>query len=71
MNCCICDKPVNIHSDGGCAVMLAFCIGHNTNLQNNSFCKECAEALVIPHFKAYADATGIEIHGLNDIEKGE
>lgn len=65
MKCEVCGKEdINIHSDGGCAVMMAFCIGHDANLLNNAFCNECAEALVIPHIKAYADATGIYIAGL-------
>lgn len=71
MNCCVCGKEdVNISTDGGCAIMMAFCVGHDTNLQNNCFCKDCYEALVKPHIKAYSVSTGLYIAGLSD-EVGE
>lgn len=67
MNCAVCGKEnVSVSTDGGCAIMLAFCVGHDTNLLNNCYCKDCYETLVKPCFKAYSDATGLFIGGLDE-----
>lgn len=46
-DCNCCGKEVDVNN-GGCALMMAFCINHSTTLTNIAFCKECYEALVKP-----------------------
>ena len=40
--CNICGHEVKVE-DGGCALMMAFCRRHTTNLINLAFCKSCYE----------------------------
>lgn len=52
MNTCnLCKREVDIN-DGGCALMMAFCRKHTTNLINISFCKDCYNAFLDRHMRA-------------------
>ena len=50
-DCKCCGKEVDVNN-GGCALMMAFCIGHTTTLTNIAFCKECYEVLVEKDLKS-------------------
>ena len=45
LKCKRCKKEVDVNN-GGCAIMLAFCRNHNTNLINVSFCADCYKKYV-------------------------
>lgn len=49
--CNLCNREVDIN-DGGCALMMAFCRQHTTNLINISFCKDCYNAFLDKHLRA-------------------
>lgn len=43
--CHKCNKEVDVNN-GGCAIMLAFCRNHTTNLINLSYCHDCYNTFV-------------------------
>ncbi len=57
-NCQICGNEVDIAS-GGCALMVAFCRNHSTNLSNISVCNDCYDNLVKRHIKGLSDTLGL------------
>lgn len=63
--CQLCKKEVDVN-DGGCALMVAFCRNHSTNLTNISFCRECYDALLKEPLKRLADAACVEWYGVED-----
>lgn len=44
-NCHKCGKEVDVNA-GGCAMMIAFCRNHTTNLINLSFCRDCYDKFI-------------------------
>lgn len=61
--CQLCKKEVDVNG-GGCALMVAFCRNHSTNLTNISFCRDCYNALLKEPLKRLADAACVEWYGL-------
>jgi len=58
--CNLCDGDVDITS-GGCAIMMAFCRKHTTNLINVSFCSECYEKFLAEPMRILNDAASLNI----------
>lgn len=67
--CQLCKKEVDIN-DGGCALMVAFCRNHSTNLTNISFCRDCYKALLQEPIRRLADAACVEWFGVEDDDEG-
>ena len=44
-NCHKCGAKVDVNN-GGCAMMIAFCRNHTTNLINLSFCRDCYDTFI-------------------------
>lgn len=66
MKCAVCGKETTVHDDGGIALMMAVCHGHNTALLNNIYCKECYETLIKEHLLALGKVKGMVMPGLED-----
>lgn len=43
--CHMCGKEVDV-INGGCAMMIAFCRKHTTNLINTSYCHDCYKTFI-------------------------
>lgn len=67
--CQICKKEVDVNN-GGCALMVAFCRNHSTNLTNISFCRDCYKALLQEPIRRLADAACVEWFGVEDDDEG-
>lgn len=67
--CQLCKKEVDVN-DGGCALMVAFCRNHSTNLTNISFCRDCYKALLQEPIRRLADAACVEWFGVEDDDEG-
>lgn len=63
--CQLCKGEVDVN-DGGCALMVAFCRNHSTNLSNISFCRDCYKALLQEPIRKLADAACLEWYGVED-----
>ena len=61
MKCAVCGKETTISDDGGIAILMAVCYGHSTSLLNNSYCRECCEALVKKPLIELNNVPGMEI----------
>ena len=61
--CQLCKKEVDVNN-GGCALMVAFCRNHSTNLSNISFCRDCYKALLQEPIRKLADAACLEWYGV-------
>ena len=64
-NCQICGNEADI-INGGCALMVAFCRNHSTNLTNISFCKDCYNALLKEPIRRLADAACVDWYDIDD-----
>lgn len=67
--CQLCKKEVDVNN-GGCALMVAFCRNHSTNLSNISFCRDCYKALLQEPIRRLADAACVEWVGVEDDDEG-
>lgn len=67
--CQLCKNEVDVN-DGGCALMVAFCRNHSTNLTNISFCRDCYKALLQEPIRRLADAACVEWFGVEDDDEG-
>jgi len=67
--CQLCKKEVDVNN-GGCALMVAFCRNHSTNLSNISFCRDCYKALLQEPIRRLADAACVEWFGVEDDDEG-
>lgn len=67
--CQLCKKEVDVNN-GGCALMVAFCRNHSTNLSNISFCRDCYKALLQEPIRRLADAACVEWLGVEDDDEG-
>ena len=63
--CQLCKKEVDVN-DGGCALMIAFCRNHSTNLSNISFCRDCYKVLLQEPIRKLADAACLKWYGVED-----
>ena len=65
--CNKCRKEVDVNN-GGCAIMLAFCHNHSTNLINVAFCSDCYDELVDKEMRALNEKANLRIHFDEDDE---
>lgn len=65
--CNKCRKEVDVNN-GGCAIMLAFCHNHSTNLINVSFCSDCYDELVDKELRVLNEKANLRIHFDEDDE---
>lgn len=68
MNKCeICGKEVDFVA-GGCALMMAVCRKHNTNLINQSYCAECYDQFLADPLHELARKAALNLI-LEDVEE--
>ena len=65
--CNLCGREVDV-IDGGCALMMAFCYKHTTNLINLSFCGDCYNAFLDKHLRAINEDACLNIN-FGDMEE--
>lgn len=59
--CHKCNKEVDVNN-GGCAIMLAFCHNHSTNLINLAFCSDCYDKFVDKEMRVLNETADMRLY---------
>ena len=61
IKCHKCHKEVDVNN-GGCAIMLAFCHNHSTDLINVAFCSNCYYEFIDKDIRLLNEKANLRIH---------